>query len=443
MKRILFLSFVCCLFISNAQTVIWQNDFSNPSDWVIGNDPGGHTSGDWEITTDLNAANQTNSAQLNTLVPAGHTTAANGYALINSDVAGQNQTQNAWIYLMGSINLSSQSNVVLQFQQTHRRYIETTYVIYSTDGGFTWSEVEVNAGMLINTNTTNPEQVQVNLSSQIGGQASVKIGFKYIGNWDWFWAVDDVKLLTPPLNDLSLDKVLFGSTGSWGTRLPYYKIPVSQINPIEVSGIISNNGSNNQNNVVFSSTATGSGFSSNSVATLLSSFQIDTISTVLNFTPPSQLGTYTFNSSVSGNPESNLSDNLINGPSIEITEHIYARDNGILTSGSYNQGQGFEVGNIFDIYNAASIKNIEFVVNQTSIAGSVVYVKLYSIDPTTGDFVIMDESQPYILASSDLGQTISLPLSNSNTLNANESYLVVAGSNGNGGVNNDLVVGTA
>ena len=72
------------------------------------------------------------------------------------------------------------------------------------------------------------------------------------------------------------------------------------------------------------------------------------------------------------------------------------------------------------------------------------FVKLYSIDPATGDFVYVDESNPRILTAADLGQKITLTLmGGAQTLNGGESYLVVAGSNGDGGATNDLVVGTA
>lgn len=422
----------------NAQQIIWQNDFSNSIDWATNNDPAGN----WTITTNASAGPVPN------LNPAAFSTVANGYAIIDASGAGANATQNAWIYYTGSINLSSQSNVVLQFQQTHRRYCSTTYVIYSLDGGITWGEVDVNAEMTSNTNTTNPAQVQVNLSNIIGGQPSVKIGFKFIDyNCNgWFWAVDDVKLLTPPLNDLSLEKVIFGSTGSSGAILPYYKIPISQISPIEVSGLISNNGTNNQNNVIFTSSVSGTTYSSSSTSTFLSSFQSDTISTMLNFTPPSLIGTYIVNCTVSGNLENNLSNNSISGPSIEVTANIYSRDNGILDSinlsGSSNQSsQGgiFKVGNLFDIYNNDNLGGIEFYVHPSSVVGTEVYVELYSIDPTTGDFVYEGDSNPYILTTADLGQKITLPFINGNvTLNGGESYLVLAGANSGG-----LIVGSA
>ncbi|MFM7594907.1 MAG: hypothetical protein ACKO4Y_01880, partial [Flavobacteriales bacterium] len=193
---------------TNKGVVLWQNDFSNPGEWATANDPAGtppHTNGDWTITTDINAI------PVAALKPAAHTTAANGYAFIDSDGAGTNATQNATIVYTQNIDLTGQPNVLLVFQQSHRRYAESTYVVWSIDGGANWQEVEVNGAMNVNTNTTNPATVQVNLSNEIGGQSQVRIGFKYTGNYDWFWAVDDVKISTPDDYDLAVSGIYWGS----------------------------------------------------------------------------------------------------------------------------------------------------------------------------------------------------------------------------------------
>jgi len=190
---------------------LWSNDFSTPSQWVSANagpnatppHVGGSTpatSGNWTITTNASAS------PVQALNPAGFTTVANGYAIIDSDMGVPNNafTQNATIVTAGMIDLSASPNVSLVFQQTHRRYAESTYVVVSNDGGTTWTEFEVNGTMASSTNAPNPQQVQVNISSVAGGQDSVKIGFKYIGAWDWFWAVDDVKITQTDDYDLSL-----------------------------------------------------------------------------------------------------------------------------------------------------------------------------------------------------------------------------------------------
>ncbi|MFN5734659.1 MAG: hypothetical protein ACK444_01295, partial [Flavobacteriales bacterium] len=180
----------------------------------------------------------------------------------------------ATIVYTQNIDLTGQPNVLLMFEQSHRRYAESTYVLWSIDGGATWQEVEVNADMNVNTNTTNPAAAQVNLSNEIGGQSQVRIGFKYTGQYDWFWAVDDVKLSTPDDYDIAVSGIYWGSTGAWGARLPYYQIPTSQVTAIDFSGIISNLGALNQD-VTFGVQTTG--YTGSSAATNITAFTSDTV----------------------------------------------------------------------------------------------------------------------------------------------------------------------
>jgi len=419
---------------------IWSNDFSTPSDWTTSNDPNGtpaHTSGDWAITTNLTAI------PVAALTPAAFTSAANGYALINSDAAGGTAFQNAKIVTTASIDLSTQPLVVINFEQSHRRYAESTFVVYSIDGGTTWNEIEVNAGMTVNTNTTNPAIVQVNLSAQIGGQANVKIGFKYIGNYDWFWAVDNVKLMTPDDYDLGIAGAYWGSTGFWGARLPYYQIPSAQVTAIDFSGIIANLGALSQDATFGASVGTYVG---SSAATTIVAGASDTLNCTTAFTPAATVASYTVNMGVTSPAVDAVPANntIANAATIAVNQKIYARDKGTIGGGSYNAGFGFEVGNIFDMFATADITAIDVTVAATAVAGAQVYAKLYSIDPATGDFVFVDESNAYTLTTGDLGTNITFPLlGGAATLNAGESYLVVAGSNGDGGLSNDLVVGTA
>ncbi len=431
------------VFAQPKGVTLWSNDFSNQADWATANFPQGtppHSDGDWTITTNASAAPVT------ALNPAAFTSVANGYAIIDSDAAGASAFQNAVIYTVAPIDLSANAQVVMTFQQTHRRYAESTYVIYSLDGGLTWGEVEVNADQTVNTNTNNPAQVQVNLSSQIGGQPAVHIGFKYTGNYDWFWAVDDVKLMTPDDYDLEMTNVYWGSTGFWGARLPYYQIPLAQITTIDFGGIVSNLGALDQNDVVFTSALASGAYTGTSNASSVAAGAFDTLEVTTPLTPPATVANHVVNLSVSsGATDAAPANNAINSAAtISVNNYIYARDKGTIASGSYNQGQGFEVGNIFDMVTAANLGGVDVVINAAAVAGAEMYVKLYSIDPATGDFIFLDESDLYTLTAADLGQKKTLAfLNGAAALNANESYLVVAGSNGDGGATNDLVVGTA
>lgn len=420
--------------------ILWQNDFSTPTDWTASSFPSGtpaHTVGDWTVTTAVG------SIPVTALAPAAHTTAANGFALIDSDGAGATATQNAQIVYNQNINLSTEPLVVIRFEQSHRRYAEKTFVVYSTNGGGSWQEIEVNAGMTVNTNTTNPASVQVNLSSQIGGQDSVRIGFKYIGQYDWFWAVDDVKLMTPDDFDLAVTGVYWGSTGSWGDRLPYYKIPTAQVTEIEFSGVVSNLGAQNQT-AQFGVQATP--YTGASAPTMIMAGTFDTLNCTAVFTPASTVASYTVSCGVqSANTDANPADNTIaNAATIGVNTNIYSRDKGTLASGSYNQGMGFEVGNIFDIFATDDLSAIDVYLHPNTNPGTEMFVKLYSIDPATGDFVFVDESNPYTVTTNDVDALVTLSLAGgAATLTAGEPYLVVAYSNGDGGNSDDLVVGTA
>jgi hypothetical protein len=418
---------------------IWQNDFSNPAQWTTSNDPQGtpgHTSGDWTITTNVAGI------PVPALAPAAHTTAANGFAFINSDAAGGQALQNASIVFNSDIDLSAEANVLLKFEQSHRRYAETTYVLWSTDGGATWNEVEVNGDMAVNTNTSNPEVLQVNLSNEIGGQDSVRIGFKYTGNWDWFWAIDDVKITTPDDHDVALSGLYWGSTGAWGARLPYYQIPTAQVTAIDFSGVIANNGLLNQN-ATFGVQA--GAFVGSSAPTLIPAFSSDTANCTTSFTPAAANATITVNAGVQidSTDATPADNNIANAATIVVNPNVYARDLDDIASGSYNQGFGFEVGNIFDMYATDEISAIDVYVHPGANVGTEMYVKLYSIDAQTGDFVFVDESAPYTLGANDVDALLTLPLQGGAfTLNAGEPYLVVAGSNGDGGATDDLIVGT-
>ncbi|MFM7758577.1 MAG: T9SS type A sorting domain-containing protein, partial [Crocinitomicaceae bacterium] len=97
---------------------------------------------------------------------------------------------------------------------------------------------------------------------------------------------------------------------------------------------------------------------------------------------------------------------------------------------------------IYDIFETTTLYGIDAFLNANSEPGAEIFVKLYSIDQA-GEFQFMDESAPYIVTPADLGQKISLPLSNPVLLNANEAYLAMVGSYGDGGITNDLVTASS
>ena len=434
------------------ETILWSNSFNTPSDWVINNTAGTPGLG-WEFSSNPAAIPVTQ------LSPFASTTAANGFLFVNSDANNTADFDGTFINTTATtsatINLTGQPVVRLRYQHNFRWWHDTRGVSVSADNGVTWTDFEMSNEAdysLPNQNAGNPEQTVIDISSIAGNQAQVKIRFYYNDNdyWAWYWAVDDVALFVPEDNDLVMLGGYWGSTGAWGARLPYYQIPLSQLAPLDVAGIVKNYGALDQNDVVFTAALASGVWSGSSAPEAVLTGATDTISLTAALTPPAIVATHVINMSVSSSATDAVpADNsLLAAASVSVNNFIYARDKGTATNGTYNQGMGFEAGNVFDIYAAANLSGIDAYIATNAVAGAEVYAKLYSVDPTAtttaAAFVFVDESAPYILTAADLGQKITLALSaGAAPLSAGVSYVVVLGSYGDGGATNDLVISTA
>ena len=434
------------------ETILWSNSFNTPSDWVINNTAGTPGLG-WEFSSNPAAI------PVSQLSPFASTTAANGFLFVNSDANNTVDFDGTPIVTTATtsatINLTGQPVVRLRYQHNFRWWHDSRGVSVSADNGATWTDFEMsneNEYSLPNQNAGNPEQTVIDISSIAGNQAQVKIRFYYNDHdwWGWYWAVDDVALFVPEDYDLVMLGGYWGSTGAWGARLPYYQIPLSQLAPLDVAGIVKNYGALTQNDVVFTAALASGVWSGSSAPETVLTGATDTISLTGALTPPPIVATHVIDMSASSSATDALpADNsILSAASVSVNDYIYARDKGTATNGTYNAGMGFEAGNIFDIFASANLSGIDAYIDGGAVVGAEVYAKLYSVDPTAtttaAAFVFVDESVSYTLTAADLGQKITLALGAGATpLNAGESYLVVLGSFGDGGATDDLIISTA
>ena len=108
----------------------------------------------------------------------------------------------------------------------------------------------------------------------------------------------------------------------------------------------------------------------------------------------------------------------------------YMRDNNDPSGSTSNGTDGFEVGNLFDIWNDQELKALTVRLpggTNGATVGTEFYMKLYSLDPNTGDFVYEMESDPIIVEQNMLNQNLTIPLVSPVFLLANTTYLAVAG----------------
>jgi hypothetical protein len=220
----------------------------------------------------------------------------------------------------------------------------------------------------------------------------------------------------------------------------------SDIAPINFGGVIKNIGVQDINDAGFTAVVTGaSGFYSGVGGPIvIPAATQDTIYCSTTFTPAATSSIYSVQvAATTVNSEPDVANNVLPNFQINVNPFIYARDNGQILGGISNSGEGYEVGHIFDIFSSATLYGIDAVINASSEPGAEIFVKLYSTDPATGDFIFVEESSSYVITQADLGQSVSLPLATPITLNANDSYLAVVGSYGDGGATNDLVAASS
>lgn len=415
---------------------IWSNDFSNGANWTLNN-----TSSpllDWCFTT------AADTIPVTALSPALFTTVANGFAFINSDAQGQNGNQNANMTYTGMIDCSSYPNVSLVLEQSYRTYNDIRIVRISNNGGTTWNDFFITDGTEPTAqNSANPDIASVNISGIAGGHDSVMVQLNYQGNWGWYWAVDDIKIIETDPYDLKLRSLQWGTDGAFGKRLAYYQIPTAQIAPIHFGGIAQNIGVQNIANVIYTANINAI-YSGQSSPTAIAAGAEDTLWCTATFTPAATVASHAVQVNVgSSQAELDMTNNTLADINISVNNYIYARDRDVISGGLYNSGQGFEAGPAYDIFTSATLYGIDGVIGATASEGAEIFAKLYYVNPATGIFDFVDESLPYVLTAADLGQKHTFALQTPQALLAGETYLAMLGSYGDGGASNDLVVAAA
>ncbi len=181
------------LFLTGVESMLaqpfWSEDFADQAtattNWVNGGtNPGAE---DWTWTTNPTAGYQGG-------VPGfSAPTVANGYFYFNSDANGENNPHDVTLTGTGvPVDCSGKTNVELSFFSQYAKFnaSATAYVGVSTDGiNFTYKEV---LGQVPADNLFEGE-VTVALP-EADNQPQVWIQFRWVGDWEYHWKVDDLEL---------------------------------------------------------------------------------------------------------------------------------------------------------------------------------------------------------------------------------------------------------
>ena len=214
LKAFLFLSIVCIVVANNAfsQPIFFEdfNGGSLPTGWDIAETGGTNVQWEWSDTADVGFV----SGNPPPLATFNHPGASLGNVRVDSDTygtSGGGGIQENSDLISPKIDLSAHTFVQLKFWEHARRwtFADTCRVYISLDST-NWTEVyDATDGMAEGNviEMTNPHLAEIDISAIAGGQSQVWIRWNWVGDWGYYWIIDDVELAPPPDYNLELVSV--------------------------------------------------------------------------------------------------------------------------------------------------------------------------------------------------------------------------------------------
>ena len=389
---------------SAASTSIWSDDFSDASNWTLGHAASCNL--DWEIGTGLvNGGNYPTPTITST-------TAANGYAMLDSDeYAGghPDNVQSSWITTASPIDLSTNQNVLLQFETFYRKFYSKCFVVISTNNT-DWPDLNVDFDASTNENVyelfqeldandmvkNNPTLIEINISPSAGGEGQVWVRFHWTGK-RYSWFIDDIDIVEQPENDIVLKSGWITNGGG----VEYGRIPASQMNDtLVVGGEVFNFGTNNQTNVNVNVTVS-SEFGDEVFTASISEDLVENDSTsyiqnyVTDFTPLA-VGNYKLSITASSDMDNVDGENFTNNSynrNFAVTENLYSLDGiGVYDNDQLNL-KSVGTDDFTDNYDGLILITYYTIRERTEISGLEIGISLQSNkDSKILPFIISSES---------------------------------------------------
>ena len=167
--------------------IVLDEDFNNtalPSGWIIVDNTG---NGDWTFVNNYN----------------GRTLDGTPFAMIDSDHYGDVDID-ADLF-SPSVDVSALNHVYLSFDHYFNSYSGTETGDVEVYNGSNWVNV-----YSINSDTGqwgNPHHQVIDITSHKNSNLQIRFHY-YNARYDWYWAIDNVKIFAPQANDLSVTDVL-------------------------------------------------------------------------------------------------------------------------------------------------------------------------------------------------------------------------------------------
>ena len=391
----------------SAQNVVWSENFANgiPAGW--GNDDAAPSNVLWTYCPDPNAGNgNPGCAPIFTgRVAFAAETAANGFAVLDSDQGGELTANHICRLTTPAINMSALSNVFLAFQTQIGTFTVATeggaILRVSTDN-VNWTEFTIFPGLDTEW-SANPEIPIIDISTVAAGQSTVYLQWQWTGNYEYMWEIDDIKIYDAnptPANDLELAD-FFYPVSSFAT-------PASQIatDTFGFYGYVSNNGTEVQTNVTLKAVVRLDGgavvFSDSIVVPALAAGVKDSLLVLPNqFAPEIPEGSYRIEYSLYADAADERPSDNADGSPFEVTDFLFTKEP--MPEQAFRTGSGgdYTIGNLYTMssldlesYQATSITFAYFAdAAEIALADVAAGINLFRVnDDVAADWSNFDDA---------------------------------------------------
>ncbi|MGB1247352.1 MAG: T9SS type A sorting domain-containing protein [Chitinophagales bacterium] len=125
------------------------------------------------------------------------------FAVFNSDGFGNDsQAENADL-ITPSIDCSSNSTVALSFNSTFVQYASSVGSVSVSNDNTNWTTYYT-------VNADEGGTQIIDISATAANEATVYVKFNYVGNWDYYWIIDDVTVYAPLAKNMSVTSISTG-----------------------------------------------------------------------------------------------------------------------------------------------------------------------------------------------------------------------------------------
>ncbi len=337
--------------VASAQTVFWNEDFSSVSDLPTGwtSEAANGTAAVWGWCDDPSATNpcilnwSTYSNQHDMNFSAA--TADNGFVYMDSDGLGaadhdirltstaidcSGQTD-VWVkseHLVGVFGTATTDNVVLRVSTDNMNW--TSFNLFDIAAGNTGNEPGSIRWSL------NPDISLVDISSVAAGSSTVYLQWQWIGNYEYYWLIDDLELYDADPTSLFIAAFDLRVNNNFFAIAPNAQTPASQVEQFGFLADIENIGFQDQTGVTLNLTIVDDATSAAVYSEDLIYGTVEADSLVENvlfndagFTPAGTPGTtYTGTYAISADSIDTEPDNNVRVFDFAVTDTLYAKEMG-------------------------------------------------------------------------------------------------------------------